>query len=173
MAGAGLDWAHEWIASLAWIGEAFAVTLVGFALLSWLLARYTTWGRRFRRLSYAYFRPSAGNRASWRPLLTVLVLLLVTVISVRIVVLVSYASNGLYTAPQALSASGFAHYLGIFGVLAAIYSSPTSDSARHTVGVEGAGPITGAQVPQLLEVADRLRTRICATARSIRIWPRS
>ena len=35
-------------------------------------------------------------------------------------------------------------------------SSPASDSARHTVGVEGTGPITGARCRSALEVADRL-----------------
>ena len=48
-------------------------------------------------------------------------LLMLSVVSVRILVLISYSTNGVYTALQALSAPDFARYLGIFGVLAVLY----------------------------------------------------
>jgi putative ATP-binding cassette transporter len=117
------DWAHEWVASARWIGVAFAITLVAFALVTWLLAHRTAWGRQFHRLSYAYFRPRRGvaDGSGWWVLIRLLLLLLLTVVSVRIQVLISYSTNGLYTALQALSSKDFAKYLGIFGVLAALY----------------------------------------------------
>jgi putative ATP-binding cassette transporter len=120
------DWPHEWIASARWVGEAYAATLVGFIVVVWLLARYTSWGRQFRRISVAYFWPGRGGSrggevSGWRPVLRLLLLLLLTVMAVRIQVLTSYSLNGLYTALQALDASGFARYLRIFGVLAALY----------------------------------------------------
>lgn len=148
MDDATIDWAHEWIASARWIGEAYAATLAGFIVVVWLLSRYTVWGRQFRRLTFAYFTPgaarragggsgsSAGSRAGggagsragskgdgsgWRPIIRVLLLLLLTVVSVRIQVLTSYATNGLYTALQALSAQDFARYLAIFGIISAAY----------------------------------------------------
>jgi len=114
-------WETEWLSSLVWIGEVFAVTVLGFALLVWLLSRRTEWGRQFRRLTYAYFIPDARNWASWRPPLTVGLLLLMTVISVRLAVLISDSQNGLYTALQNGSTGGFAQFLGIFGVLATIH----------------------------------------------------
>ena len=57
---------------------------------------------------------------NWRPLLTVALLLLLTVASVRLDVVLSYSSNGLYTALQELDASSFWKFVGIFGVIAAI-----------------------------------------------------
>ncbi|MBV9315739.1 MAG: ABC transporter ATP-binding protein/permease [Pseudonocardia sp.] len=109
------------MSSLLWVGEVFAATVVGFAVVVWLLSRRTMWGRQFRRLTFAYFRPTGRDWASWRPVGTVLLLLLMTVISVRISVLLSYSENGLYTAMQELSTSSFARFLGIFGVLATIH----------------------------------------------------
>jgi putative ATP-binding cassette transporter len=52
--------------------------------------------------------------------LTVALLLLLTVMSVRLDVLLTYQSNGLYTALQNLDAPTFWKYIGIFGVLATV-----------------------------------------------------
>jgi putative ATP-binding cassette transporter len=116
-----IDWASEWMTSLLWIGEVFAYTVVGFLLVAWLLIRRTGWGRQFWRLSGAFFVPERRDWPSWRPLLTVALLLLLGVTLVRINVVLSFALNGLYTALQELDSAAFWRYLGIFCILATIY----------------------------------------------------
>jgi vitamin B12/bleomycin/antimicrobial peptide transport system ATP-binding/permease protein len=96
------------------------MTVVGFAVVGWLLLRYTTWGRQVARLALPYFRPGR-SWLSWRPILTVVLMLLVTVSAVRVDVLFTYQGNGLYTALQDLDAKSFARFLGIFGVIAAVH----------------------------------------------------
>ncbi|MGQ0574324.1 MAG: ABC transporter ATP-binding protein/permease [Pseudonocardia sp.] len=115
-----IDWANEWMTSLLWIGEVFAYTVVGFLFVAWLLIRRTTWGRQFWRLSGAYFIPERRDWPSWRPLLTVALLLLLTVASVRLDVVLSFSSNGLFTALQELDAPSFWRFIGIFCVLATV-----------------------------------------------------
>lgn len=115
-----VDWAGEWLSSLVWIGEALAWTVAGFALVAWLLMRFTRWGRQFRRLAQPHFVPGKGW-ASWRPLAMVLLMLCLTVATVRVNVLLSYASNGLYTALQGLDPSAFGRYVVILVALAVFY----------------------------------------------------
>ena len=45
------------MASLIWLGKAFAISLIGMAGVAALLGRYTVWGRQFLRISAAYFNP--------------------------------------------------------------------------------------------------------------------
>jgi hypothetical protein len=47
-----------------------------------LLVRFTVWGRQFWRIALPYFRPDRRWK-SWRPLITVLVMLWMTVLAVR------------------------------------------------------------------------------------------
>jgi putative ATP-binding cassette transporter len=115
-----IDWSTEWLTSLLWVGRVFAFTVIGFALVGWLLIRRTGWGRQFWRLSGLYFIPRRRGWLSWRPILTAALLLLLTVASVRLDVVFSYYSNGLYTALQELDEASFWKFLGIFGVLATI-----------------------------------------------------
>ncbi len=115
-----IDWGSELFTSLLWIAQVFVVVVVGFALVAWFLMRRTSWGRQFARFAIPYFTPGR-DPASWRPLLTVLLLLLLIVIAVRIDVLMSYCINGLYTAMQDLDFPAFGMFLGIFGILATIH----------------------------------------------------
>ena len=39
-----INWSTEWLTSLLWIGGVFVFTLVGFALVGWLLIRRTRLG---------------------------------------------------------------------------------------------------------------------------------
>jgi putative ATP-binding cassette transporter len=116
--GHGLNWSTEWLTSIVWIVGVGAATAVGCAVVVVLITRFTVWGRQFRRLAFAYFSVRGGG---WRPLLTVLLLLLLTIASVRLSVLLSYQSNGMYTALQNLDGATFARYVVIFGVLATLY----------------------------------------------------
>jgi putative ATP-binding cassette transporter len=114
-----LDWSTEWFTSLVWILGVFAATAVGCAVLVALLARYTVWGRQFRRLAFAYFSPR--GEGGWRPLASVLLILLLAIASVRLSVLFSYRSNEMYTALQNLDVPTFWATIGIFAVLATIH----------------------------------------------------
>jgi putative ATP-binding cassette transporter len=115
-----INWSTEWFNSLVWVLEVFIAVVVGFALIGWLLIRRARWGRQFWRLSGMYFIPRQRGWLSWRPILTVALMLLLTVMSVRLDVLLTFQSNGLYTALQELNAPAFWKYIGIFGVLATV-----------------------------------------------------
>ena len=114
------DWSNQVVESLWWIAWVFVVTTVGFAVVVGMLLRVTSWGRQVARLAVPYFTPGK-TWFSWRPLLTVLLLLLLTVMAVRLDVLFTYQSNGLYTALQELNVASFTTYLEIFGVIATIH----------------------------------------------------
>jgi putative ATP-binding cassette transporter len=115
-----IDWSTEWLTSLIWLARTFALTVVGFALIAWLLIRRTRWGRQFWRLSSLYFIPRRRGWLSWRPILTVALLILLTLISVRLDVLLSFQGNGLFTAMQQLDAAAFWRFIWIFAILATI-----------------------------------------------------
>jgi vitamin B12/bleomycin/antimicrobial peptide transport system ATP-binding/permease protein len=113
-----VDWSTEWFTSTVWIVGAFVGTVVGCGIVLWLAARFTQWGNQFRRLAFPYFSPRGPQ--GWEPLVTLLLLLLLTIASVRITVLVSYVNNGLFTALQQLDPAAFLSSVLIFAVLATI-----------------------------------------------------
>ena len=95
-----IDWSREWLTSLLWVAKVYGLTIVIFVVVGWLLATRTKWGRQFWRLSGMYFIPYRRDWLSWRPILTVALLLFMTVISVRIDVILSFNGNDLFTALQ-------------------------------------------------------------------------
>ena len=115
-----VNWSTEWLQSLLWVLGVWALVVIGFALVGWFLIRRTRWGRQFWRLSGMYFIPRHRGWLAWRPILTVALLLMMTVASVRLDVVLSYQGNGLLTAMQRLDAPAFWKYIGIFGILATI-----------------------------------------------------
>ncbi|NKZ75273.1 hypothetical protein GS934_18860 [Rhodococcus hoagii] len=56
----------------------------------------TEWGRQFWRITGPYF----SSRDSWRPWALILALLFLTILGVRILVLLSYQGNEMYTSLQ-------------------------------------------------------------------------
>ena len=126
-----LDWAHELVPSLIWIARAWAITAVVTLVVLVLLARFTVWGRQYWRITGDYFK---GRQAigvwAWLALL-----LLMTMVSVRLMVLLSYQGNDLMESLQMaftatgqgdeagrkIAISGFYTSLVIFGILATIY----------------------------------------------------
>jgi putative ATP-binding cassette transporter len=113
------DWNNQTLASLWWVVWVFAVTVVAFAAVAWLLMRFTRWGRQFHRLSWFYFRPGR-TWLSWRPILTFALMLLLAIAGVRLQVLSTYSSNGIYTALQELKSDEFLRYIGIFSIIAVV-----------------------------------------------------
>ena len=115
-----IDWSTEWWRSPVWILGVWVLVLVGFTLLGWLLIRRTGWGRQFWRLSSMFFVPFSRSRKSMRPILTVALLLLFTVIEVRLSVLLSFQNNELFTSLQENDQPAFWRSLVIFAVLATV-----------------------------------------------------
>ncbi|MDQ1320805.1 MAG: vitamin B12/bleomycin/antimicrobial peptide transport system ATP-binding/permease protein [Actinomycetota bacterium] len=128
-----LDWGHELIPSLLWILKAWAIAAVLTMIVLVLMARFTSWGRQYWRVTGSYFT----GRSAVRVWIWLGVLLLSVIVSVRLDVLFTYFGNDLYTAMQvAFEATGanepvirgdairgFWTALGIFGILATIYIS--------------------------------------------------
>jgi len=112
-----VNWNQEIVNSVIWLTKAFAITSAGFVVVAWLLAHYTRWGRQFWRLAWPYFTP----KRSWKPLLTVALVLLLALFAVRMNVLFSFWSKDFYDAVQALDANRFWLFMGLFGVLASIH----------------------------------------------------
>ena len=112
-----MDWSHELVASLIWLGEAFVLSMIGLTIGIVLIARLTVWGRQFRRLTWEYFSP----RRSKQPLLWLSLIVLLTLFAVRMDVLFSFWYNGFYSALQKLDSVAFWSMLAVFAVLASIH----------------------------------------------------
>ena len=112
-----MDWNHELMASLTWLGEAFVISLAGLAAALAALSRFTVWGRQFRRIAWAYFDP----RRSRLPLLWLALIVFMTLFAVRLNVLFSFWYNGFYSAMQELDAKAFWFMLMVFATLATIH----------------------------------------------------
>lgn len=89
-----MDWNHELLASVIWMGKAFVLSLIGLFLITTALGRWTAWGRQFKRLAWPYFSPARSKA----PLITLTVIILLTLFSVRMNVLFSFWYNGFYSA---------------------------------------------------------------------------
>jgi putative ATP-binding cassette transporter len=126
-----INWSTAFIDSLRWLAIAWAIGAV--CLLAVLIGfRYfTPWGRQFWRITRGYF----VGRASIKVWLMLGVLLLSVLLSVRLIVLLSYQGNDLLTgvqkAVQGVAAGaesvkqsgihGFWMSIVIFSVLATLY----------------------------------------------------
>ena len=92
-----LDWGDELITSLLWVAKAWVIAAVCTLVILAVLARYTTWGRQFWRVTGDYFK---GRQSI--PMWALLGVLLASVmIDVRLGVLFSYQSNDQFSALQA------------------------------------------------------------------------
>lgn len=112
-----MDWNHELLASLIWVGKAFAISLVLMTLAVLWVCRATEWGRQVKRLAW----PTLDPRKHWKPLATLVLIVLLTLMAVRMNVLFSFWYNGAYTAMQKLDAPGFWTMMVVFGVLATVH----------------------------------------------------
>ncbi|NSL53526.1 ABC transporter ATP-binding protein/permease [Uliginosibacterium sp. IMCC34675] len=112
-----MDWNQELVNSALWLAKAFVISVLVFGGIVLWLARRSAWGRQVKRIAWPWFDP----RRSWRPLAMVVLLVLLTLVSVRMNVLFSFWYNGIYTAMQKLEAKPFWFLMGVFGVLAALH----------------------------------------------------
>lgn len=112
-----MDWSQELLTSLIWLGKTFFFSLIGLALTTLALSRFTVWGRQFRQITWEYFSPSR----SWIPAIWIVVIVFMTLFSVRMNVLFSFWYNDFYSAMQALNAKAFWFSLIVFASLATIH----------------------------------------------------
>ncbi len=91
-----LAWNHEFVQSLVWVLKAGIISGALLLIVAVLLARYTTWGRQYWRITGDYFR----GRQSVPVWGLFLVLLLSVMMNVRIEVLLSYYVNDVYSSLQ-------------------------------------------------------------------------
>ncbi|HEX3283274.1 MAG TPA: ABC transporter ATP-binding protein/permease [Mycobacterium sp.] len=92
-----LVWGDELIASALWVAKASVFAAIGIVVAGALLARYTTWGRQFWRITGDYFK----GRESIPVWALLVVLLVLVMIDVRLSVLFTYQSNDQFSALQA------------------------------------------------------------------------
>lgn len=112
-----LDWGDELIASALWVAKAWVFAAIGLIVVGFLLARCTTWGKQFWRVTGGYF---TGRQSI--PVWALLgVLLGLVMIDVRLVVLFTYQSNDQFSAMQAaFQGEGAAKDAAIHGFWVAI-----------------------------------------------------
>ena len=112
-----MDWNHEIAASLLWLLRTWIASLFGLGVTFWLLSRHTVWGRQFWRVSRDYFHPKHRSR----PLLSLMLIVLMTLFGVRLNVVLSFWSNQFFNAMQQLDAKAFWLMMGVFSILATIH----------------------------------------------------
>jgi len=107
-----LDWDNEVVASLLWTVKAWAVSAVITLIVLALIARFTTWGRQFWRVTGDYFK----GRQSIPVWALLAVLLFSIMLSVKLDVLFTFNGNDMYSAIQvAVSSEGAAKQSGVDG----------------------------------------------------------
>jgi putative ATP-binding cassette transporter len=112
-----LNWGDELITSLVWVAKAWAIAALSTVAVLALIARFTTWGRQYWRITGAYFT----GRQSIPVWLWLGVLLASVMIDVRLGVLFSYQSNDQFSALQAaFDGRGTAKDAAIHGFWAAM-----------------------------------------------------
>ena len=94
-----LDWGNELWVSLIWLGKAWAIAAVATLVIGVLIARSTVWGKQFWRITGAYF----SGEESVKVWLWLGLILLVVMAGVRVDVLLSYYSNDMSNAFQAVA----------------------------------------------------------------------
>ena len=94
-----LDWGHELLTSLQWIGQAWLIAAVVTLSICVLLARFTVWGKQFWRITGDYFKGPESVKV-W---LWLAAILLSVMVGVRLTVLFSFQGNDMMTALQAVA----------------------------------------------------------------------
>jgi vitamin B12/bleomycin/antimicrobial peptide transport system ATP-binding/permease protein len=98
-----LDWSHELLTSLKWIGQAWLIAAVATLVICVLIAKYTVWGRQFWRITGDYFKgPESVKVWLWLG-----AILLSVVFGVRLSVLFTFQGSDMMTSFQVV-ASGVA-----------------------------------------------------------------
>lgn len=110
-----MDYAQEAITSLIWILQTLAITSVVFSFGIFLLVRFTQWGRQFWMFAGGYLSP----KRSIKPILFFLLIVAMTLLSVRISLVHSEWYKNMYTSLQEFNEHVFWQQMGLFCVIAA------------------------------------------------------
>ena len=109
-----MDYAQEAINSLLWIVKTLVMTAVVFSFGIFLLVRFTHWGKQFWQFAGGYLSP----RRSIKPLLFFLLIVAMTLVSVRISLVHSEWYNNMYTSLQEFNEPVFWDQMVLFCVIA-------------------------------------------------------
>ena len=110
-----MDYAQEAITSLIWILQTLAITSVVFSFGIFLLVRFTQWGKQFWMFAGGYLSP----KRSIKPILFFLLIVAMTLLSVRISLVHSEWYKNMYTSLQEFNEHVFWQQMGLFCVIAA------------------------------------------------------
>ncbi|OOF80746.1 ABC transporter ATP-binding protein/permease [Rodentibacter caecimuris] len=109
-----MDYGQEAITSLLWILRTLAITAVVFSLGIFLLVRFTHWGKQFWMFAGGYLSP----KRSIKPLLFFLLIVALTLVSVRVSLLYSEWNNSMYTSLQEFNEPVFWQQMVLFCIIA-------------------------------------------------------
>ena len=110
-----MDYGQEAITSLIWILQTLAITSVVFSFGIFLLVRFTQWGKQFWMFAGGYLSP----KRSIKPTLFFLLIVAMTLLSVRISLVHSEWYKNMYTSLQEFNEHVFWQQMGLFCVIAA------------------------------------------------------
>ena len=110
-----MDYGQEAITSLIWILQTLAITSVVFSFGIFLLVHFTQWGKQFWMFAGGYLSP----KRSIKPILFFLLIVAMTLLSVRISLVHSEWYKNMYTSLQEFNEPVFWQQMGLFCVIAA------------------------------------------------------
>lgn len=109
-----MDYAQIAIDSFWWIAQTLALTAIFFSLGIFLLVQCTHWGKQFWMFAGGYLSP----KRSIKPLLFFLLIVAMTLVSVRISLVHSEWYKNMYTSLQDFNQPVFWQQMGLFCVIA-------------------------------------------------------
>lgn len=110
-----MDYGQEAVTSLLWVLQTLAITALIFSFGIFLLVRFSRWGKQFWQFAGGYLSP----KRSVKPLLFFLLIMALTLVSVRISLVYSEWYNNMYTSLQEFNQAVFWQQMGLFCVIAA------------------------------------------------------
>lgn len=109
-----MDYGQEAITSLFWVLRTLAITAVAFSAGIFLLVRFTRWGKQFWQFAGGYLSP----KRSIKPLFFFLLIVTLTLVSVRISLVYSEWYRNMYTSLQEFNQTVFWQQMILFCVIA-------------------------------------------------------
>ena len=109
-----MDYTQEIITSSLWIARTLALTVIFFSLGIFLLVRLTHWGKQFWMFAGGYLSP----KRSIKPLLFFVLIVTLTLFSVRLSLVHSAWYNNMYTALQEFNQTVFWEQMILFCFIA-------------------------------------------------------
>ena len=113
--GIFIYYGQEALTSLIWILQTLAITSIVFSFGIFLLVRFTQWGKQFWMFAGGYLSP----KRSIKPILFFLLIVAMTLLSVRISLVHSEWYKNMYTSLQEFNEHVFWQQMGLFCVIAA------------------------------------------------------